>query len=80
MGFVRNIHHAAGEARYEDSYGQDWHGHLFCEECGDITEFTAKDLVDYAKKVGGKHSFASSGLSLKITGRCDSCRKKTRKA
>ena len=69
-----------GRAVYEHDYGYPQHDHLYCQICDKLIEFSSDELQTLRDAVGREHDFRVTGHRLIITGVCQACAQKKRKA
>ena len=71
QGFIRRITGDGKCDRYDSSFVP--HGHLLCEVCGEIWDFTIDGFDDIIRKRTGADF---SSYELKVRSICSECRKK----
>jgi Fur family ferric uptake transcriptional regulator len=69
-----------GRAVYEHDYGYPQHDHFHCTQCNRLLEFENDKLVELRDEVAREHRFRVAGHRLIITGVCEECSRKTRRA
>ena len=69
-----------GRAVYEHDYGYPQHDHMHCVECNELFEFQSQELIELRDRVGREHRFRVTGHRLIISGVCQGCTQKKRKA
>jgi Fur family ferric uptake transcriptional regulator len=69
-----------GRAVYEHDYGYPQHDHMHCVECNELFEFQSSELLELRDRVAREHRFRVSGHRMIISGVCQECQKKKRKA
>jgi Fur family transcriptional regulator, ferric uptake regulator len=69
-----------GRAVYEHDYGYPQHDHMHCVECNQLFEFQSPELIDLRDRVAREHRFRVTGHRLIISGICQGCAQKKRKA
>ncbi len=67
-------------ARHEHVMGHGHHDHLICLECGKIIEFQNDKIQKQLEQAARSHRFRMENHRLVISGLCQSCRKKQKKA
>ena len=73
-GFVRAHRFGGGYRRYEAAAGAaDEHGHLICDQCGQVIEFTNDQLTRLLGIVADEHGFQRQRHRVEITGTCRDC-------
>lgn len=73
-GLVAERDFGEGFKRYEHLFGQKpVHGHLICEECGEVTEIQEDELKQVQDRVARAEGFSPSRYRLEIFGLCASC-------
>ncbi len=77
-GLARKSHFGDGFIRYEPGYNITHHDHLICLDCGNVTEFFSEQLELLQDEVVNRHGFEMQDHSLRIWGRCRSCRRKSK--
>ncbi len=72
-GFVRS--HRFGEAsrRFEPAAAADQHGHLICDRCGQVIEFTNDQLTRLLGIVADEHGFQHQRHRVEIVETCREC-------
>jgi Fur family transcriptional regulator, ferric uptake regulator len=74
-GLVAERDFGEGFKRYEHLFGQmPVHGHLICEECGNVTEIQESELKRIQDRVAAEEGFAPARYRLEIFGLCAVCR------
>ena len=61
---------------YEHSYGYPSHEHLYCNECGSVTEFLSEELNRLQDEICQQHGFQADHRQFIINGVCSACRQK----
>jgi len=69
-----------GRAVYEHDYGYPQHDHMHCVECNGLFEFQSPELLELRDRVARENHFRVTGHRLIITGVCQQCAQKRRKA
>ena len=72
-GFVRAHRFGGGYRRYEPAGMADEHGHLICDRCGQVSEFTNEQLTRLLGIVADEHGFQRQRHRVEITGICRDC-------
>jgi Fur family ferric uptake transcriptional regulator len=75
-GFVVSMNNGRGEIVYEHIIGHDHHDHLVCVECGRIDEFQNVEIEALQVEVARKMGYELTSHTLRLEGRCASCRAK----
>ena len=52
---------------------QEHHHHLVCSSCGQVVDFTSKDVEQLARRLARDTGFAIEGHILEFTGLCPGC-------
>lgn len=58
---------------YEHVHPGQRHDHLVCTECGRVVEFMSRAIRAMHEEICRAHGFATSGTTLQISARCESC-------
>jgi Fur family ferric uptake transcriptional regulator len=58
---------------YEHDYGYPQHDHMYCQQCGNLIEFTNESLRSLRDEVCREHGFRPVSHRLVIYGTCASC-------
>ena len=72
-GFVRAHRFGEGFRRYEAAPAADDHGHLVCDRCGAVVEFTNDQLTRLLAIVADEHGFQRQRQRVEIMGTCRDC-------
>lgn len=76
VGILSKINFNDGADRYERKPGDaEHHHHLICTECGQVVEFLVCEFSSLACQLEKATGFTVDGHSLKLTGKCEPCRK-----
>jgi len=77
LGIAHKMEFGDKGARYELREGDNshYHHHLFCINCGKITEFNNDGLDELEKSIMEKHNFLIQDHSLRFYGLCQECQK-----
>jgi len=75
LGLIEEHHFAEEHYHYEVKSATE-HQHLLCFNCGKIVEFVCPLSQEFKEGVGKRYGFDISGVELRMTGLCSSCRKK----
>ena len=75
LGLIEEHHFAEEHHHYEVKPTAE-HQHLLCLNCGKIVEFVCPLSQKFKKDVGRQYDFDITGVELRMTGLCSSCRKK----
>jgi Fur family ferric uptake transcriptional regulator len=73
-GFVETREFRRGQMMYEAMLGQHHHDHLICSKCAKIVEFENPEIEALQERVARAHGFVLESHSLRLYGRCSSCR------
>ncbi|TWT31924.1 Fur family transcriptional regulator [Blastopirellula retiformator] len=68
-----------GRAVYEHDYGYPDHDHLYCTQCGDLSEFHSEELVRLRDAVAREQGFRVTGHKFIVNGTCLDCQRKSRR-
>ena len=60
---------------YEPVYQRKDHGHLICEECGKIIDFSCGGLENLKSEVCKEKHFKTDNISIHVFGICRTCQK-----
>jgi Fur family ferric uptake transcriptional regulator len=60
---------------YEPKYQKKDHGHLICEQCGKIIDFSCGGLENLESEVGKEKDFKTDNISIHVFGICGTCQK-----
>jgi Fur family ferric uptake transcriptional regulator len=60
---------------YEPKYQKKDHGHLICEQCGKIIDFSCGGLEKLKSDVGRENDFRMDNISIHVFGICGTCQK-----
>jgi Fur family ferric uptake transcriptional regulator len=69
-----------GRAVYEHDYGYPQHDHMHCVDCNRLFEFQSPELLEIRDRVARESRFRVTGHRLIISGVCQECIQKKRKA
>jgi Fe2+ or Zn2+ uptake regulation protein len=75
LGLIEE-HHFAEEHHHYEVKPTTEHQHLLCLNCGKIVEFVCPLSQKFKKDIGKQYDFDITGVELRMTGLCSSCRKK----
>jgi Fur family ferric uptake transcriptional regulator len=64
--------------RFEHKFDHPYHGHLVCQKCGKVIEFSDPEIEKKQVRLCRQYGFKSEEHSMKIFGTCPACRKKGR--
>ncbi len=74
-GLVAERDFGEGFKRYEHLFGaMPVHGHLICEECGEVSEIQAEELKEVQDRVAREAGFTPQRYRVEIYGLCAKCR------
>ena len=76
LGLIEE-HHFAEEHHHYEVKPTTEHQHLLCLNCGKIVEFACPLSQKFKKDVGRQYDFDISGVEVRMTGLCSSCRKRS---
>ena len=60
---------------YEPKYQKKDHGHLICEQCGKIIDFSCGGLENLKSEAGKEKGFKTDNISIHVFGICGTCQK-----
>jgi Fur family ferric uptake transcriptional regulator len=60
---------------YEPKYKKKDHGHLICEQCGKIIDFSCAGLENLKSEVSKERDFKTDNVSIHVFGICGTCQK-----
>jgi Fur family ferric uptake transcriptional regulator len=75
-GLIREVDVGKGHRAFEHIFGRSHHDHLICTSCGKMVEFDDPVVEELQNRVCRRFSFQGESHSLRILGRCASCRKR----
>ncbi len=73
-GFVEGLDAGDGGRRFEHVLGHEHHDHMVCTRCGAIVEFCDDQLEARQEAAARRHGFTIERHSLRLYGRCRTCR------
>ncbi|MCR9244031.1 MAG: transcriptional repressor [bacterium] len=75
--FVEGLETGDGGRKFEHVIGHDHHDHMVCTACGKIFEFHDEELERRQELAARRLGFRIEHHSLRIYGKCRSCRSET---
>jgi Fur family transcriptional regulator, ferric uptake regulator len=72
LGLVRHGHGAGGREEFH-VLPEAEHGHLHCQECGQIREIEAADAAPLVRALRARHGFEVDLSHVTVVGRCAAC-------
>lgn len=60
---------------YEPAYRRKDHGHLICQRCGKIMDFTCGSIKDLKSELVKGKVFKTENISIHVFGICETCQK-----
>ncbi|MGH8999282.1 MAG: Fur family transcriptional regulator [Acidimicrobiia bacterium] len=72
LGLVEHVHLGHGRALYH--LFDDLHPHLYCEECGSVTQAPPRLLAGLARSLQTRFDFEMRPYHFAVVGRCGDCR------
>ena len=78
LGLIEEHHFDEEHHHYEVKSGTE-HQHLLCTSCGKVVEFACPVSRKLRKEVGKQYDFDITGVEVRMTGLCSSCRNKESK-
>jgi Fur family ferric uptake transcriptional regulator len=75
LGLVEEHHFDEEHHHYEVKSGAE-HQHLLCVNCGKVVEFACPLSQKFRENIGKKYDFEITGVEVRMTGLCSSCRTK----
>ena len=76
LGLIEEHHFAEEHHHYEVKQTTE-HQHLLCLNCGKIVEFACPLSQKFKKDVGRQYDFDITGVEVRMTGLCSTCRKRS---
>ena len=76
LGLIEE-HHFAEEHHHYEVKPMTEHQHLLCLNCGKIVEFACPLSQKFKKDIGKQYDFDITGVEVRMTGLCSSCRKRS---
>ncbi len=76
LGLIEEHHFAEEHHHYEVKPATE-HQHLLCLNCGKIVEFACPLSQKFKKDIGKQYDFDITGVEVRMTGLCSSCRKRS---
>ena len=73
LGLVEE-HHFAEEHHHYEVKPTTEHQHLLCLNCGKVVEFACPLSHKFKKDIGKQYDFDITGVEVRMTGLCSSCR------
>jgi Fur family ferric uptake transcriptional regulator len=73
-GLVRRVSFGEAHAHYEHTLGREDHGHLVCQSCGQVVEFSDPGLQDLVAKAAQRQGFSLAQAVVQGYGLCPACR------
>jgi Fur family ferric uptake transcriptional regulator len=73
-GLGRELRLDNNSVRYEHLFNHDHHDHLYCKNCGELTEVVDVEIERRQEKLAKKAGFKMQGHRLIIHGLCKKCR------
>ncbi len=70
---IRKVDLGHGHSHYEHTLGHRHHEHLYCDRCGNLTEFNDPVLEDRIEKIAESHGFTITNHTVQIFGICKTC-------
>lgn len=78
-GLIRKVARTQGREVYEHDYGYPQHGHLICEKCDSLIEFTEESISPILDQIASEHGFRVTGHRLEVYGTCEKCNRTPQK-
>jgi Fe2+ or Zn2+ uptake regulation protein len=75
LGLIEEHHFDEEHHHYEVKSGTE-HQHLLCTSCGKVVEFACPVSRELRDDVGKQYNFDITGVEVRMTGLCSSCRSK----
>ena len=72
-GLGRELRLDNDSVRYEHLFNHDHHDHLYCINCGELTEVVDREIEKLQQKLAQKAGFKMQGHRLIIHGLCRKC-------
>ncbi len=73
-GLVRRVSFGEAHAHYEHVLGREDHGHLVCQNCGRVVEFSDPNLDHVVTRAAERHGFSLGEAVVQGYGLCPACR------
>jgi Fur family ferric uptake transcriptional regulator len=78
LGLIEEHHFDEEHHHYEVKSGTE-HQHLLCTSCGKVVEFACPVSRKLRRDIGKQYDFDITGVEVRMTGLCSSCRNKESK-
>ena len=78
VGLAEEVNLGDGVTRY-DRVTRSPHGHFYCSECKQLTEFDMKEVLDLLSPIVKEEQFTVEGVKCEIYGKCKACRDKPKR-
>ncbi|MBL7061314.1 MAG: transcriptional repressor [Dehalococcoidia bacterium] len=78
LGLIEEHHFDEEHHHYEVKSGTE-HQHLLCTSCGKVVEFACPVSWKLRRDIGKQYDFDITGVEVRMTGLCPSCRSKENK-
>lgn len=72
-GLLRDLDLGENHNYYEHVFNQKEHGHIICQDCGKVMEFTSGDLDELIHDAADDHGFEVGTYRLQVFGCCEEC-------
>ncbi len=76
VGLAEEVNLGDGVTRY-DRVTREPHGHFYCVQCKQVTEFEMEEIVAKLHPIADKQLFHVDTIKCEISGVCETCQKKT---
>lgn len=73
-GLIQKLDLGHGHRHFEHILGHKHHEHLYCEECGMVTEFTNDAIEELIRNVSLENGYVLRSHAVVMTGQCQKCR------
>jgi Fur family ferric uptake transcriptional regulator len=73
-GIVRKVDLGHGHSHYEHVLGHAHHEHMVCLKCGNVIEFSDKEIERSLRRMCEKSGFEPSSHCFQVFGCCGDCR------
>lgn len=73
-GLLREVDLGETHSHYEHVFNQAEHGHIICQECGKVMEFTSEQVDKLIKEAAEERGVDIKNYRLQVFGSCEDCR------
>ncbi len=75
-GLLIKIRFSDNTNHYEHIFGQQYHSHIICRNCGKIEEFVDERINKITQQIASQFDYVDYKHNFRIYGICKECRKK----